>query len=291
MWPPNTVRGSVPSMFRIGIAAVSFALVVSACAGARHATTNAPSDSGREGVRVTLLFVLDGDSIEVSSDGETEEVRLLGINAPEGDECFGDQARDALINIVDGHDLFLVEGADAHVDRYGRLLRYVYVGGENVNGRLLADGTAVALQGDHRHNDSFVEIGTLAAEAGHGMWAPDACGPAATIGPAIDELRYNPPGPDDEHLDDEYATIVNAGIDAVDLTDWILRDESSQNRFQFAGVVLEPGDRVTVTTGCGSDRADRVYWCAHDPVWSNAGDTAILQDGHGNVVDRWMYTN
>ena len=59
----------------------------------------------------------------------------------------------------------------------------------------------------------------------------------------------------------------------------------------FDDVRLERGESVTVLTGCGEDRGDAVFWCADRSVWSNGGDTAILQDRHGNVVARWMYTD
>ena len=249
------------------------------------------SAPGPEGTGARLVFVVDGDSIEVDVGGRTEEVRLLGINAPEGDECFGGRARDALIDLLDDHDLVLVEGSADDIDRYGRLLRYVYVDEENVNGRMLADGNAVTLQGDHRYNDEFIEIGNLAADATLGMWAPDACGPPPPSGAAIVNVEYDPPGPDDERLNDEYVEISNVGTRPLNLAGWTLRDESSRNRYLFRGLNLKPGMSLTVRTGCGEDRPGTVFWCSERSIWSNGGDTVILQDRHGNVADRWTYTD
>ena len=281
---------SVVVMVR-GLLAVALVLVTSSCAGSGAALTP-PSDlPDVEGTPARLIHVFDGDSMEVDVDGRVEEVRLLGINAPEGDECFGDQARDALIDLLDGHDLVLVEDPTGDSDRYGRLLRFVYVDGENVNGRLLAEGYAVTLQGDHRYNNEFVEIGNLAAGATLGMWAPDACGPTPPPGATITEVEHDPPGPDDERLNDEYIAISNEGTKPLNLSGWTLRDESSQNRYVFGGINLKPSASVTVRTGCGKDRANTVYWCSERSVWSNGGDTAILQDRHGNVADRWTYTS
>ena len=245
--------------------------------------------SGPEGNVGRLVYAFDGDSMEVELDGEIEDVRLIGINAPEGDECFGDQARDTLVGLIAGHDLVLVKGSGDNVDQYGRLLRYVYVDDESVNGRMLADGGAVTLQGDHRYNDEFIEIGNLAAEAMLGMWAPDACGPTSPPGATISNVEHDPPGPDDERLNDEYVTVTNDGMKPLNLAGWTLRDESSRNRYSFKGSNLKPSENVTVRTGCGEDRPDTVYWCSEQSVWSNGGDTVILQDRHGNVVDRWTY--
>ncbi|MGB9358206.1 MAG: lamin tail domain-containing protein [Acidimicrobiia bacterium] len=286
-------------MPRTGIASLVLLLAASACAdspapsNAVVTETTAPSSPltpPPAGAEATLQYVFDGDSIEVDLDGRTEEVRLVGINAPERDECFGDESREALIGLLGEGDLVLVSGSDGDTDRYGRLLRFVYVDGDNINGRTLANGNAVVLQSGHDYNPAFVEIGDLAAAAGYGMWGPDACGPAPPAGATIIEVLYNPPGPDDEVLNSEYVTIGNEGQATLDLTGWTLRDESSQNRYVFFDIRLEPGDHVTVRTGCGQDRDDSVFWCADRSVWSNSGDTAILQDRHGNVVDRWTYT-
>ncbi|MCL1693630.1 MAG: lamin tail domain-containing protein, partial [Actinomycetia bacterium] len=260
---------------------IAFAVVL----GAVGCADSGGSEDGAEGTSARLVYAFDGDSIEVETGGQTEEVRLLGINAPEGDECFGDEARDALIDLLDGHDLVLVEDPADDTDRYGRLLRFVYVNGENVNGRMLADGYSVTLQGDHRYNDEFVEIGNLAADAGLGMWAPDACGPPPPPGASIITVEHDPPGPDDERLNDEYVEISNEGTKPLNLAGWTLRDESSQNRYVFNGLNLKPGTSVTVRTGCGEDRPNTVYWCSEQSIWSNDGDTVILQDRHGNVAD------
>jgi len=269
-------------MFR-GLIVIVLVLLVSACADS--------GDSAIEpdGAQARLVYVFDGDSMEVEVNGTVEGVRLLGINAPEGDECYGDEARDALTDLIADHDLVLIRGSGGDIDRYGRLLRYVFIDGENVNERMLAGGYAVTLQGNHRYNDEFVEIGNLAADAGLGMWAPDACGPAPRLGATITNVEHDPPGPDDERLNDEYVEITNAGTKPLNLAGWTIRDESSQNRYSFRGVSLKPDKTVTVRTGCGEDRSDTVYWCSERSVWSNGGDTAILQDGHGNVVDRWTY--
>jgi len=278
-------------MVRTGLVSLLIVIGVSACSASSNPQSVEEPVPEPDGTRATLAHVFDGDSIEVEIEGRTEKVRLIGVNAPEGDECFGERARGALFAYLDGKDIKLVDGSDSDRDQYGRLLRYVYVGGENINGRMLADGNAATLQSDHRYNDAFVEIGSLAADAGDGMWAADACGPPPVPAMSIVEVQHNPPGPDDEHLNDEYVTIANDGDGDIDLVGWTIRDESSQNRLVFGAVVLAPGGSVTVRTGCGSDRPDTVYWCADRSVWSNTGDTAMLQDAYGNVVDRWTYAD
>jgi len=235
-------------------------------------------------IAATVTRVLDGDSMEVSIDGQPDEIRLLGINAPEGDECRGDDARSAMRQLVEGKEVSLF--GDER-DRFGRLLVFLEVDGTPVGWRLVRTGHALALTVAHprlaayglAEDDAFIDE--------LGIWATDACGPPSGVILGIDDIQYDPPGRDGDNRNEEYVRISNDGA-PVDMTGWVLRDESTRWRYEFPdGFML--GDEVTVRTGCGDDDADDLYWCAEDPLWSNAGDTAILLEPSGNVVARVSY--
>ena len=84
--------------------------------------------------------------------------------------------------------------------------------------------------------------------------------------------------------------MANEGDATIDHAVWIVRDESSTHRYVFPnGVVLAPGDGLRLHTGCGVDTDRSLYWCADDAVWSNGGDTVIVQTPGGTVVDRLKY--
>jgi micrococcal nuclease len=273
------------------------ALVIAACAAdtepsAGVATVppdrDATTPSGTSG---TVTRVLDGDSLIVAVDSEEYEVRLLGVNAPEGSECHGDQAKQALERLVAAGNVTLVADG-AETDQYGRLLRYLFVDGRDVNRELLATGDAVALQGDHTAAAVFAAVSDQAAADGLGLWAPDACGSDAPL-PSITvtDYTYDPAGPDQDSLDEEWIALANRGPTTQDLAGWILRDESTQHRYLFpSGFTLTSQGRVTVHTGCGLDTATDLYWCSSGPVWSNGGDTVILQLPDGTVVARTRYS-
>ena len=74
----------------------------------------------------TDVEVIDGDTLEVRSpDGTVERVRVIGINAPESDECFAGPADEAMRRLVgDGPVEPIRDRSDR--DQYGRLLRYVH---------------------------------------------------------------------------------------------------------------------------------------------------------------------
>lgn len=94
-----------------------------------------------------VIKVIDGDTIEVHLNNKIEKVRLLGLNTPESVdprkklECFGIEASEKLNEILYGKIVRLE--ADSNYqdrDKFGRLLRYVFVDGENINQRIIAEG-------------------------------------------------------------------------------------------------------------------------------------------------------
>lgn len=241
---------------------------------------------------MALLEVLDGDSLAVDLDGQREEVRLLGINTPEADECHGDAATEAMEAAAAGAEMVLVTGGEDDRDQFGRLLRHVFVDGVWINGRQVANGHAVALQTGEATESSLVEAEEDAFANSRGMWALDACGeipPDDELAVTIGDIRYDPPGRDFENTDEEFVSIVNEGTSSVDLSGWTLRDESSQHRFEFPPVTIDGGDALRVRTGCGDDGRRDLYWCAGDAVWSNGGDTVMLQNADGTVIARFKY--
>jgi len=255
---------------------------------ARHptapATVTAP-ELPNVGDVATVLQIRDGDSLQVAaSDGSLSEVRLLGINAPEWNECHGDAARNALEEMLRGQQVTLVPDGDDH-DQYGRLLRYAYAGGANLNLDLVTAGHAVVMQTGYSLQADFLAGEDEAIDTGRGLWARDACGAAADGDIAIGDFVADPPGADGDDLNAEWVAITNVGDEPIDLDGWTLRDESSANRYRFSpAALLDPGAVIRVHTGCGDDTATDVHWCSDGPVWSNGGDTIIVQDSAGLVA-------
>ncbi|MGI8973750.1 MAG: thermonuclease family protein [Gaiella sp.] len=106
------------------------------------ADRSAPAGEAPAGERSTVQRVNDGDTLTLSGG---DKVRLLQIDAPELlDDCYGRAAHAALKQLVGaGSNVTLVRdlGLDGE-DRYGRLLRYVFAGGVNVNVALVRRGAA-----------------------------------------------------------------------------------------------------------------------------------------------------
>jgi len=140
---------------------------------------NSPTpDPGGERAKVTHVY--DGDTIKVESGGRSYRLRYIGVDTPEREEPFYQEAFDFNRQLVEDQTVILVKDV-SDTDRYGRLLRYVFLeDGTFVNGELMINGMArlVTFPPDVAQTDYFRELQRQAQEAGVGMWSrPDLVGP------------------------------------------------------------------------------------------------------------------
>ena len=56
-----------------------------------------------------------------------------------------------------------------------------------------------------------------------------------------------------------------------------------------AGDVLDPGERLRLVTGTGTDTATTRYWGRDRAVWNNDGDVIVVRRD-GEVVLRYEYS-
>ena len=127
--------------------------------------------------------VVDADTIELSS---KQKVRYIGINAPETKhptkevECFGKVASLKNKELTEGKEIRL-EKDISETDRYGRLLRYVYVIRDNeeifINEYLVREGYAKASSypPDIKYQELFKQAENEARELNKGLWGK-GCG-------------------------------------------------------------------------------------------------------------------
>lgn len=276
---------------------VALAVSITACVSTTPSSGDAPlvpeeaftPDRPDELAIGRVIGVTDGDSVDIElASGALIEVRLIGVNAPERGECYAAEARDFLAQTIGGEEV----GVDlVDEDQFGRRLANVWIGDDLINLTLVAGGFAIAQTPDdaNPHGAIIVDAEEIAFQDGVGLWSPSACGATDDV-PSIqfdgDSAQYNPDGPDDTELDSEYVVLENTGDVAIDLSGWVLRDESSRNRLEIpSGTAIEPGMQVTVSSGCGTE----VSWCQGRPIWNNGGDMALLSDRNGRVIARDRY--
>jgi micrococcal nuclease len=243
---------------------------------------------------VTALSITDGDTLDVvEQDGTIGTVRLIGINTPESNECFARDAAEVLAVLVPVGAQIGMTSDVSDVDQYDRLLRYLWVGGMSVNEEMVRRGAAISrrYQPDTAMADRLEAAQLEAKDSQLGLWAPEVCGPRVDASLSIIAVEYDPPGNENDNLNEEWVKIRNDGDNLVDLTGWTIKDESASNRYAFPILfALAPGESVTIHSGCGDDFGSFLYWCSVGAaVWNNDGDTVFLLDPNGNAHTTHSY--
>ena len=118
------------------------------------------------------------DTIQVRFEGNSYTVRLMGVDTPETKhptqavKYFGREASVFTKAHLEGTTVALVrDPAGDSTDRYGRLLRYVYLDGDNFNARLIREGYAHAYRGaSFSKRQEFIDLEEQARRRGIGLW-------------------------------------------------------------------------------------------------------------------------
>lgn len=125
--------------------------------------------------QATVTKVIDGDTFEITGG---KKVRMIGIDTPETVDprrplmCFGKQASDRTKELLLGKTVGLEKDV-SETDKYGRLLRYVYVNDTFINKYLVEEGYAHASSypPDIKYQNIFRQAEAQARESNKGLWA------------------------------------------------------------------------------------------------------------------------
>lgn len=174
------MKGSMYRQRRIPktLSALGAALLILIAAVALARLGLLPSQSaagGDSGIKV--VRVVDGDTIHVLIGGRDHTVRYIGIDTPETVDPrrpvqpFGKEATERNRQLVEGKTVTLEKDV-SETDRFGRLLRYVYVDGRMVNATLVEEGyaRAVSYPPDVKHQELLRRLEREAREARRGLW-------------------------------------------------------------------------------------------------------------------------
>lgn len=160
------------------IGGMSFVWPQVAFATAVSALEMAPLPPGEDAL---VVKVVDGDTIDVLISGQPKPVavRYIGVDSPEDKkpnsplECGATEATQANLALVAGKTVRL-ERDTSNVDRYGRLLRYVWLpDGRMVNEELARVGMAFAkrYKPDTRRAVQFEQAMEQAKTSKAGLWS------------------------------------------------------------------------------------------------------------------------
>jgi micrococcal nuclease len=258
--------------------------------------------------------VVDGDTIKVAIGSQEYTLRYIGIDTPETVrpdspvEWMGPEATAANETLVAGKTVYLEKDV-SETDRYGRLLRYVYLAdGTMVNAELVRQGYAQssAYPPDVKHQELLDRAEREAREAGRGLWAPrddeqspepgaEGTVPAATTpspsqsmsGIVITGIHYR--GAIKPNEPDEYCEIRNDGPEPVDMAGWRLNAGADGQDLIFPTFRLEPGQTCRVYTNEVHPETCGLSFGSNGAIWRNSGDCGRLYDASGTLVAEGCY--
>lgn len=143
-----------------------------------------------------ITNVIDGDTI-ATADGQ--RIRYIGIDTPETVDpnrpigCYGKEASNKNKELVLGKEVYLEKDV-SETDKYGRLLRYVWVGDKMINKILVEEGFAQASSypPDVKYQSEFTRLNNQARENKIGLWG-ETCEVKATPVPTTKPLTIKEP--------------------------------------------------------------------------------------------------
>lgn len=129
--------------------------------------------------------IIDGDTIEVVINSKKYKVRLIGVDSPEYTskiEYYGKESTEYTNSILINQEIYLEKDV-SETDRYGRLLRYVWldipldysideIKLKMFNGMLINNGYAsqATYPPDIKYSNEFKKLSSIARENNKGLW-------------------------------------------------------------------------------------------------------------------------
>ena len=243
-----------------------------------------PAPTGSILTIAQVLRVIDGDTIEVDTGGQTYTVRYIGIDTPvtkhpdRGIEPFGPEAIARNTELVEGQTVTLEKDV-SETDKYGRLLRYVWVDGVLVNETLVREGYAhsTTYPPDVMYQEFFNQCEREAIENNRGLWAlaaPTAPGYSSKFIADVnisDDTQMQP-----GHAFEKVWRLQNNGNTAwpQDCTIYHVMEEDF-GAFDFPlGRPVRPGETADVAVSMVAPEAPGTYeswWQLKDPQGNSIG--------------------
>lgn len=158
---------------------LALSVALPGCGPSEAAPSPLPSGVEAQTIKkATVTRVVDGDTIEVTADGQKEKVRMILVDTPETKkpdtevQPFGPEAEAFTREALENQEVLLERDISAK-DRYGRSLYYVWLGDRLFNELLLEKGLArvAVFPPDVKYVEQFRAVQKKAQEAAIGIWS------------------------------------------------------------------------------------------------------------------------
>lgn len=182
----SLIKLTLKSVFTIGV------IVLMAYFGWKYIVPKLNEREQRERKEYTVTKIFDGDTFEAEANGKKEKVRMLGIDTPEKFDSdkltrdvertkkdsetikrLGELSSQFTFKLLEGKKVLLEpDKSQDDRDKYGRLLRYVYLqDGTFVNRKIVEEGYAIAFRKFKVSKEKeLVEAEAAARKGKKGLW-------------------------------------------------------------------------------------------------------------------------
>ena len=228
--------------------------------------------------------VIDGDTIELSNG---DKLRLYGINTPESDEYYYLEALNFLKEKIENKKIKYKEYGK---DQYNRTLATIYLDDVDINKELIRNGYATPYfttknNLKNEYDNAFEEC----KKEGIGLckFSIDVCSSCIKL----KELNYDAVGDDKDNVNGEYFILENVCDYDCSLNNWLVKDDTSRNRFRLNDVIIESKKEKYFHSGSGINTEEAYFLCSSKtctPIWNNDFDSFYLRAGDGGLV---IYSN
>lgn len=245
---------------------------------------NAPNLNNSDSFLITK--VIDGDTAILENG---KHVRFLGENSPEHDEGFFNEAK-VLNEKLILKKVVRLEFEKEKIDRYGRILAYVFIGDNLINAEIVKNGFSIAdfMQKNEKYQSEILTAENYAKSNCLGFWAGEcseiACLKITNIN--LQNKNWN------SDKNSQWIEITNFCKKDLNLRNWSIKDTSSSNRYRFKNFNLNSNAGVVIYSGCGNDNLTQLFWSCPSPqfpIWNRDGDHAFLLNSDGFVISDFKY--
>jgi len=220
--PAVRLTGLITLLLPVLLAAAGCAAETAATRPWEAVWSDYPELRGKTAEETVVERVVDGDTF-VTREGS--RVRLIGVNTPEitgSAEFYGEEAAAYTKRMLTGKTVWMFKDV-SETDRYGRLLRFVFIPGDALmfNERLVREGyaNAATYPPDVSLADRFREAEREARSEGAGLWGGDGGGKAAGANAAAADEKAG--------YDDQAAAAAEGGESSGDEAASGARDSES----------------------------------------------------------------
>ena len=117
----------------------------------------------------SVVRVIDGDTVELKVESLLQRIRLSEIDAPEINQFWGFESREALETKLLGKSVRVVV---SDVDRYGRTIGTIFIGEVSINELMVLEGHAWVYR-EYSDDQNLIDLENSARAGNKGLWTKE----------------------------------------------------------------------------------------------------------------------